>query len=296
MSLQPRYRAGGGGKSKPKNAARGRGGEINQEQVQHSEPEPESERENAPDVLGSRNGFIENTVNQWGRGLGSLFGVTPNQSSMAYLVKIKVLCDEREFCYKVSAVHTTVLHIKKLVLDSSFDGFSLKWEGKTLKDTDSLAQSGIVEDVTLSLQPRVRGGGGGQFKPKNTAGEEGDELEQQQDDNTTLLSSGSQVRAGMSAAMHGIVGADEREVAAALTHDGGRLDTGASADERLRHELGNATGFPRSSRSNSRDFLHVHLETRPSNRRWRRQCSTRKSERSGHLKAPSSKTKMLCSR
>lgn len=61
-----------------------------------------------------------------------------------------------------------------------------------------------------------------------------------QDDNTTLLSSGSQVRAGMSAAMHGIVGADEREVAAALTHDGGRLDTGASADERLRHELGNA--------------------------------------------------------
>ena len=96
------------------------------------------------------------------------------------MVKIKVRCDEREFCYKLSPVHTTVLRIKQLVLDSSFDGFSLKWEGKVLKDTDSLAQCGIVEDVTLSIQPRVRGGGGGKSKPKNTAGGEGDELEQQQ--------------------------------------------------------------------------------------------------------------------
>ena len=61
-----------------------------------------------------------------------------------------------------------------------------------------------------------------------------------QDDNTTLLSSGSQARAGMSAAMHGTAGSDEREVAATVTQDGGGLDTGASADERLRQELGNA--------------------------------------------------------
>ena len=56
-----------------------------------------------------------------------------------------------------------------------------------------------------------------------------------QDDNTTLLSSGSQARAGMSAAMHGTAGSDEREVAATVTQDGGGLDTGASADERLRN-------------------------------------------------------------
>ena len=76
------------------------------------------------------------------------------------MVKIKVRCDEREFCYKLSPVHTTVLHIKQLALDSSFDDFSLKWEGKVLKDTDSLAQCGIVTDATLSLQPRYRAGSG----------------------------------------------------------------------------------------------------------------------------------------
>ena len=86
------------------------------------------------------------------------------------MIEITVRTDKEESYHKVSPEHTTVEQIKQLVLGSSFDGFSLKWEGKVLDDTDTLSKCGIATDVTMSLQPRHRAGGkgsgGGASKPK----------------------------------------------------------------------------------------------------------------------------------
>ena len=96
------------------------------------------------------------------------------------MIEITVRTDKEESCYKVSPEHTTVGQIKQLVLGSSFDGFSLKWEGKVLDDTDTLSKCGIAIDVTMSLQPRHRAGGGGKSKPTNAAGGRGGEINQEQ--------------------------------------------------------------------------------------------------------------------
>lgn len=89
-------------------------------------------------------------------------------------IKITVLaCHGSPKSFNLPRENTTVLHVKKLVLGSTFNSleqdFFLKWQDIVLEEEDSIAKSGITEDATLSLNPRLFAGGGGASKRKNSA-------------------------------------------------------------------------------------------------------------------------------